>query len=94
VVGATVAEVVEDLAVNGPLLAPGYGEQGATVGDLRRVFAGVTDRVLPSSSRELLREGPSVGALAAAARRTNEALATLHAPVAGPPSLQPPDPVH
>lgn len=57
-----------DLAVGGPLLAPGFGAQGGTPADLRRIFAGVLDAVLPSSSRGVLAAGPDPAALAAAAR--------------------------
>ncbi len=38
VVGATIGAHDGDLAINGPLLAPGYGAQGGTVADLRRIF--------------------------------------------------------
>jgi orotidine-5'-phosphate decarboxylase len=74
VVGATLGDAGESLAFNGPILAPGFGEQGGTVADIKRIFAGLT--VLPSSSRGLLRQGPSVGRLAAAAQRTNEEFAS------------------
>jgi orotidine-5'-phosphate decarboxylase len=75
VVGATIgAEVVHrlglDLDVAGPLLAPGIGAQGATAADLRAVFGPARAAVLPSSSREVLREGPSVPGLRGAAERT------------------------
>lgn len=63
VVGATVASAPGDLAINGPLLAPGFGAQGGTVADLRRIFAGVLPDVLPSTSRQVLGAGPDVGAL-------------------------------
>lgn len=75
VVAANLAELHEDLAVNGPLLAPGLGEQGGTPDDVRRIFAEVTDFVLPSSARGLLQHGPDVRALREAAARTNEELA-------------------
>lgn len=65
VIGATLSEV-PDLAINGPILAPGLGAQGATAADLKRLFAPVAEWVLPASSRGLLRHGP--GHLAAAAR--------------------------
>jgi orotidine-5'-phosphate decarboxylase len=69
VVGATLPETGVDLrAVNGPVLAPGLGAQGAAPADLARLFADVRDRVLPSSSRELLGHGPDAGALRAGAR--------------------------
>ncbi|MFN8194279.1 MAG: orotidine-5'-phosphate decarboxylase [Nocardioidaceae bacterium] len=77
VVGATIGETAESLAINGPLLAPGFGAQGGTVADLRRIFGSAARDVLPSSSRELLRHGPDVGALADAARRANDELAPL-----------------
>lgn len=72
VVGATVgaAGVAHALAVNGPLLAPGIGAQGATAGDLREVFGAALGAVLPSSSREVLRGGPDLEGLRVAAQRT------------------------
>ena len=66
VVGATVDPRPHDLAFNGPILAPGYGAQGGTDDDLRRVFGASLGQVLPSTSRELL----SVGADGLATRRT------------------------
>ncbi len=77
VVGATIGDTPELLDINGPLLAPGYGAQGGTVADIRRIFGSATGAVLPSSSRELLRAGPDVQALADAARRVNDELAGL-----------------
>jgi orotidine-5'-phosphate decarboxylase len=77
VVGATIGETGESLDINGPLLAPGYGAQGGTVEDLRRIFGRAARNVLPSSSRELLRHGPDVRSLGDAARRTNDELAGL-----------------
>ncbi|HEX8779827.1 MAG TPA: orotidine-5'-phosphate decarboxylase [Nocardioides sp.] len=77
VVGATIAEHPGSLDVNGPLLAPGYGAQGGTVDDLRRVFGAAAPRVLPSSSRGLAAAGPGVARLRDAVRRENDAVATL-----------------
>jgi orotidine 5'-phosphate decarboxylase subfamily 2 len=75
VVGATVAATGEDFAaVNGPLLAPGIGTQGGTADDLREVFGAALRNVVPSSSREILRAGPSVQALRDAADRTLESV--------------------
>jgi orotidine-5'-phosphate decarboxylase len=68
VVGATLDEAGVDLAVNGPLLAPGVGAQGATPSDLPRVFGAALPNVLPSVSRDVLRHGPDTGALRNAAR--------------------------
>jgi orotidine-5'-phosphate decarboxylase len=75
VVGANIAGASENLAVNGPLLAPGYGAQGGGPGDLRRLFAGVERLVVPSSSRDVLRHGPSGEALRAAAGRAQDEIA-------------------
>ncbi|GAA2656383.1 orotidine-5'-phosphate decarboxylase [Paractinoplanes durhamensis] len=70
VVGATIGRTGHDLSeVNGPLLAPGLGAQGATPSDLRDVFGESLRNVLPSYSREVLNAGPSVVALRAAAER-------------------------
>lgn len=77
VVGATISKADEDLAIGGPLLVPGVGAQGGTPADVRRIFAGALDLVLPSSSREILGQGPDPAALAEAARRTAEDFATL-----------------
>lgn len=79
VVGATIGETGEDLEINGPLLVPGYGAQGGTLEDLRRIFGGAVRHVLPSSSREVLRAGPQPAALRDAARRGIEAVAGLDA---------------
>jgi orotidine-5'-phosphate decarboxylase len=75
VVGATVGEAVQELgldlaAANAPLLAPGVGAQGATAGDLRRVFGAALNNVVASSSREILGAGPDGTSLRAAARHT------------------------
>ncbi|OKI30793.1 orotidine-5'-phosphate decarboxylase [Streptomyces sp. CB03911] len=69
VVGATLADAGVDLAVNGPLLAPGIGAQGATMADLPRVFGDSVRNVVPSVSRDVLKHGPSVPALRGAALR-------------------------
>lgn len=72
VVGATTGAGGQGhtLTVNGPLLAPGIGAQGATAQDLRSVFGAALPLVLPSSSREVLRGGRTVPGLRAAAERT------------------------
>ncbi|MBB2942994.1 orotidine-5'-phosphate decarboxylase [Actinoplanes lutulentus] len=70
VVGATIGETGHDLsAVNGPLLAPGLGAQGATPSDLRAVFGESLRNVLPSYSREVLGAGPEIADLRAAGER-------------------------
>ena len=73
VVGATIGSTEEDLAFNGPILAPGYGAQGGTVADVRRIF-GATATVLASSSREVLRAGPEPAAMREVVRRSNDEL--------------------
>jgi orotidine-5'-phosphate decarboxylase len=70
VVGATVGDTGHDLSrVNGPLLAPGLGAQGATPAGLRTVFGASLPNVLPSYSREVLGAGPTPAGLRAAAGR-------------------------
>lgn len=76
VVGATLAHLEENVAINGPLLVPGFGAQGGTVDDLRRLFGHVWDAVLPSSSRGVLAAGPDPQALA-------DAITTLNAELVG-----------
>lgn len=71
VVGATIGKTGVDLSgVNGPILAPGLGAQGATAADLKLVFADAHGALLPTTSREVLGAGPSVTGLREAARRT------------------------
>ncbi|MEV6301751.1 orotidine-5'-phosphate decarboxylase [Actinoplanes sp. NPDC051861] len=70
VVGATIGETGHDLSkINGPLLSPGLGAQGATPADLRAVFGESLRNVLPSYSREVLAAGPEIAALRAATSR-------------------------
>ena len=77
VVGATLAEAGVDLGINGPLLAPGMGAQGATAADLPRIFGAAVRNVLPSFSRGVLRHGPSVAALRESAAREAADLAKV-----------------
>jgi orotidine-5'-phosphate decarboxylase len=72
VVGATIGSTDEDLAFGGPVLAPGFGAQGGTTADVRRLF-GAAALVLPSSSREVLRL-VDPRAMSEAVRRTNDDL--------------------
>jgi orotidine-5'-phosphate decarboxylase len=72
VVGATIGSTEENLAFNGPILAPGFGAQGGTIADVRRIFG--SNAVLPSSSREVLRLGPDRSAMRDAVLRTNDEL--------------------
>jgi orotidine-5'-phosphate decarboxylase len=77
VVGATIGEADEDLAINGPLLVPGIGAQGGTTDDVRRIFGDSVRNVLPASSREILSAGPAVGDLRDAAHRAAAEFAAL-----------------
>ena len=73
VVGATLGDLSSyDLDINGPLLAPGVGAQGATPADLPRVFGKAIGNVVPNVSRGVLRHGPDAGALRTAAERFAE----------------------
>ena len=78
VVGATIGDTDEDLAINGPLLAPGYGAQGGTAGrhppDLRRRR--------PQRAAQHRRAGccgsvPTAAALATRPAAANDELAAL-----------------
>lgn len=77
VVGATIDGAGLDLAINGPILAPGYGEQGGTTDDLRRIFGADARHVLASSSRGVLRLGPDPLGMRDAVLRTNDELRGL-----------------
>ncbi|WP_435768525.1 orotidine-5'-phosphate decarboxylase [Nocardioides sp. SYSU DS0651] len=74
VVGATIDGSGLDLELNGPILAPGYGEQGGTTGDLLRIFGTSARHVLASSSRGVLRLGPDPSAMRDSVRRANDEL--------------------
>ncbi|MDI9885726.1 orotidine-5'-phosphate decarboxylase [Streptomyces sp. HNM0645] len=69
VVGATLGDAGVDLDINGPLLAPGIGAQGATPADLPGVFGAAVRNVVPSVSRGVLRHGPDAASLRGAAER-------------------------
>jgi orotidine-5'-phosphate decarboxylase len=68
VVGATIGQTGTDFTVlNGSILSPGIGAQGARAADLPAVFKEATRFVLPSSSREVMSAGPTSAALQRAA---------------------------
>lgn len=72
VVGATVGSAARDLGVvapenTAPLLAPGFGAQGAGPAELADVFGAARERVLVPVSRALLEAGPTSAALSARA---------------------------
>lgn len=79
VVGATIGDAVHDCgvdlsALNGALLAPGVGAQGAGPDQVKQVFSGIEDRVLASTSRAVLQAGPSHEGLRGAYRQTVDGL--------------------
>lgn len=75
VVGATVSAPLLDLSrLNGPVLAPGFGAQGAGVADLVRLFGRERTHVLATSSRDVLRHGPDMESLRSAAARVRDEL--------------------
>ena len=68
VLGATVAAEADRLGLDlpdlgGPLLAPGFGAQGATAPGMRADFGTAWPQVLATSSRGILSAGPSVASL-------------------------------
>jgi orotidine-5'-phosphate decarboxylase len=77
VVGATIDGSGLDFAINGPILAPGYGEQGGTAADIVRIFGASAQHVVASSSRGVLRLGPDAAAMRGAVERANDELRGL-----------------
>lgn len=77
VVGAT-AHYVPDLGdLGGPVLVPGIGAQGGRAVGLAGLGGARPSQLLPAVSREVLRAGPDIGALRAAAERMRDAVAYL-----------------
>ncbi|MFD4264897.1 orotidine-5'-phosphate decarboxylase [Rhodococcus sp. NPDC058481] len=72
VVGATRGHGLDLSEFSGPILAPGLGAQGATVADLAEIFRDSRELLLPNTSRDILRHGPSVSALREAAERARD----------------------
>lgn len=72
VVGATHDHGLDLSRLNGPVLAPGLGAQGAGPADLARRFAGLNGVVLGAASRSVLRAGPEPAALRTAALRLRD----------------------
>jgi len=71
VIGATVDWTdagIAAFAPIAPILAPGFGTQGATPSDLHRRFGSMSDAVLASESRSILSAGPTGLAAAIDAR--------------------------
>lgn len=87
VVGATIGVAAKELgidlaAVNGPLLAPGVGAQGAGPAELAAVFGDARPRVLVNQSRGIAAAGPIVeklrGAIHSASGAAQYALTDVH----------------
>jgi orotidine-5'-phosphate decarboxylase len=77
VVGATLSTPPDVSALGGPVLVPGVGAQGGRP-DALRGFAGARPgQLLPAVSREILRAGPDVAALRAAAEKRRDEVAYL-----------------
>jgi orotidine-5'-phosphate decarboxylase len=74
VVGATTDHELDLSTLNGAVLAPGLGAQGAGPADIAARFAAVDGLVLPAASRSVLSAGPDVDALRAAAESLRDEL--------------------
>ncbi|WP_031465762.1 orotidine-5'-phosphate decarboxylase [Sciscionella sediminilitoris] len=77
VIGATAAHGLDIGSLRGPILAPGFGAQGAGPEELSSVFGAAREHVLPASSRDILAKGPEVDRLRNAVR-TVSALLSEH----------------
>jgi hypothetical protein len=74
VVGATLATPPVLTELDGPVLLPGVGAQGASLADVRRITQGVEDVSFANISRAILEAGPDVSALKNATTKALEAL--------------------
>lgn len=79
VVGGTTEHGLDLSSLNGPVLVPGLGAQGASPADIVSRFTGTPGPVLPVAARQVLRAGPDPDALRDAARTLGEELAEAHA---------------
>lgn len=77
VVGATALQAPDLSALGGPVLVPGLGVQGGRPEDLGGLGGAAPDQLLPAVAREVLRAGPDVSELRAAADRMLDAVAYL-----------------
>ena len=76
VVGATLGEAATAVIRRMPkslFLAPGIGAQGASFDDVRQTFGDAVSRVVPTSSRGVLKHGPDVQSLRDAMEREQAA---------------------
>lgn len=77
VVGATLSDPPDVSTLGGPVLVPGVGAQGGRPEALRGFGGALPGQLLPAVSRGVLRAGPEVAALRAAAERFRDAVAYL-----------------
>ncbi len=77
VVGATVFQPPDVGALGGPVLVPGIGAQGGRPEALGALFGASPGQLLPAVSREVLRAGPDLAELHAAAEKMRDAVAYL-----------------
>jgi orotidine-5'-phosphate decarboxylase len=77
VVGATVSSPPDVSGLGGPVLVPGVGAQGGQPDELRDFAGAARGQLLPAVSREILRAGPEVASLRAAAEKFRDAVAYL-----------------
>jgi orotidine-5'-phosphate decarboxylase len=77
VVGATLDQVPDLSALDGPVLVPGVGAQGGRPEALAGLGGARAGQLLPAVSREILRAGPGPDAVRAAAERFRDAVAYL-----------------
>ena len=77
VVGATLTDPPDVSALDGPVLVPGVGAQGGRPEALGGSRRRPPRPLLPAVSREVLRAGPDVAALRAAAEKLRDAVAYL-----------------
>jgi orotidine-5'-phosphate decarboxylase len=77
VVGATLPSPPDVSRLGGPVLVPGVGAQGGRLEDLRDFGGARPGQLLPAVSREILRAGPDIASLRAAAEKIRDAVAYL-----------------
>jgi orotidine-5'-phosphate decarboxylase len=77
VIGATLPEPPDVSGLGGPVLVPGVGAQGGRPDALGGFGGAQPGQLLPAVSREVLRAGPDVAALRAAAQKFRDAVAYL-----------------
>ena len=77
VVGATLSDPPDVSALNGPVLVPGVGAQGGRPEALGGLGGAGRGQLIPAVSRDVLRAGPDVASLRAAADKFRDSVAYL-----------------